>query len=877
MLNGVARLTLRFTFIEKLIMRSILRLSLLLLLVLPAVAQTQLDPGFLAQRIYQPADATAALQLSNGSRIIFGVTRAEHQAVPGLAAYQANGQLDLTFQANLAAATWRDILGAAEAPGGKIWLVAGQAIYGPTTYYQLIRLNADGSRDLSFAPQTTGWGIIRSLVAQPDGKVVVGGILRLPGTTIPIPLLRFNADGTPDTAFNSQVANGPYALQEATSVVLQPDGKLVAAVSSPEGIVRINSNGSNDATFRLVPRPVYSTGIGSLALQPDGKLLVGALDGSTTVFSGYAGHFLRINPNGSLDTSFNAGYWLCPQRSSYILPTVQVRSNGKIVLGVNWHLSDMLPVNQQYVAQLQPNGSLDSSWQFPAITFNATFSDLRATSVQVLASGEVLAAGRQCVTGAALNLPTGVRLLQPNGAVASTFTPLLQMGGGVNAIVLHANGKIVIGGLFSEVNGVATRSLACLNPDGSVDAAFMAGSPFTSQAAFDYTLPLLAYPDGRTLVGGFFELQNNGQQYWKLVRLLPNGNLDPGFGSQPFALGSPYRGDSGTGAIYEAGFQPGGNIIIRGLAGFNSSYQGIYFVARLNNSGQLDATFQPAVQEASALHVRPDGRILLGTRTQGGQQPGVTGLLIDGGLDNSFTPLSVQNSSGFGAVNQIVATPNGDFMLCGGFTRVGNLSTSFLARVLPSGAVDPSFVLAPATFQPYSSIFGVAVQPNGRVLVGGLMQAVGSSSVQSLLRLMPNGTLDTAFGLTTQANGSSGTPVIQPNGAILTGGYFTKINNQPHIGLARLLDPNVLHVANRQAEDHTAAWPVPTHGDLHLSLDVASHPRMVQLFDALGREVLRESVSQAETTLATAALAAGVYLLRVDYAAGPVTRRVVVE
>ncbi|UOQ65050.1 T9SS type A sorting domain-containing protein [Hymenobacter volaticus] len=119
---------------------------------------------------------------------------------------------------------------------------------------------------------------------------------------------------------------------------------------------------------------------------------------------------------------------------------------------------------------------------------------------------------------------------------------------------------------------------------------------------------------------------------------------------------------------------------------------------------------------------------------------------------------------------------------------------------------------------------------------------------------------------------------VQPNGALLVGGDFNSIGNQQYFSLVRLLDANVLHVSAVQPASRTEAWPVPTHDQLHLRLDAASKPKHVELHDALGRLVLRQAVSTAEVNLDVAALPAGVYILKVQYAlGGSFTRRVIRE
>jgi uncharacterized delta-60 repeat protein len=877
-------------------MHRFLRLLIWALMALPAAAQTQVDPSFLPQRLYEPARANAALELGSGVRLVFGAMRAEHQNGPGLAAYQANGQLDMQFQANLATADWTNIKGAAEAPGGKIWLVADRVTYGATTYFQLVRLNADSSRDASFTPPTAGWGTIWNIAPQPDGKIIVGGTgLLRPGTTATVPALRLNADGSPDTAFNSRLASiGSLGFSSADATVLQPDGKLLLAVSNGYmRLFRLNTDGSEDTSFqlRLATNSPLATAqfssAGALALQPDGKVLIGAGSSSMGLFpgigsGGFSSHFFRFSSTGIYDPTFAPSSLLCPQRSNFMLPTVQVRPNGRIVVAVASPGDPFAPATHQYVAQLMPNGSTDTSWQFPTPIYSA-FSALDddATSVQLLASGQVLIAGSLINIDAPLALPTGVHLLQPTGAGASFTAPLLQQRSYAETLALQPGGQILVGGHFTEINGVPACNLARLQANGTTDLGFMARYPFAAAAATARIYPLLTYPDGRVLIGGNFTFQSHGQRWVNLVRLLANGRLDSSFVSTAYGAGSPYG--SGLppyfGTVYGAWLQPSGKIVIFGSPSGNASYQGQRYLARLTATGQLDATFQPAVASPSSVLVRSTGQLVVSTSGTPSQPATVTGLLPDGGLDPAFAAVSVTNGTAMPAIYQLQEGPGGKVLLRGDFSSVGTVATARLGQLQANGSPDPGFVAAPITqlHPAIPAIWGTGMQPNGRILLGGYMRTAGQTTVRQLIRLLPTGALDTGFGTALQLDNTAFGPVLQPDGAILVPGFFSTINGQQHIGLVRLLDSNVLRVAATQAEVSTAVYPIPAHAHLQLRLDATAKPKTVMLLDVTGHQILTQVVMQPEMELSTTSLAPGVYLLCVDYATGAVTRRVVIE
>jgi hypothetical protein len=177
------------------------------------------------------------------------------------------------------------------------------------------------------------------------------------------------------------------------------------------------------------------------------------------------------------------------------------------------------------------------------------------------------------------------------------------------------------------------------------------------------------------------------------------------------------------------------------------------------------------------------------------------------------------------------------------------------------------------------TVHTLAIQPNGRVLLGGNFSTGSIPSRANLARVLDDGQLDATFGATINPNVQVRGIAVQPNGAILLVGAFTSVAGQPRVGVARILAANVLGVAAPAAvAAHTAAWPVPAHGQLHVAPDFSAHPQHLHLLDATGRAVRSQSIAgNGEQTLDLAGLPTGLYLLQVRYAAGTVTRRIVVE
>ncbi len=278
--------------------------------------------------------------------------------------------------------------------------------------------------------------------------------------------------------------------------------------------------------------------------------------------------------------------------------------------------------------------------------------------------------------------------------------------------------------------------------------------------------------DGRIVVGGQFSTLA-GETRECIGRLNPDGTLDAGF--NPGA----------NGAVRCLTIQREGKILVGGdftqLGGRSCSHFG-----RLNPDGSLDTTFKGGASDTvNAIALRPDGKILL-SGTGLTQQPAPTPFLIRLNSDGSFdqTPLPAVN----GLVFVLALQPDGAIVLGGPFDRVGGLSCSNLARLTPEGAVDATF--RAGTDRAYSggSVLCLAVQPDGKIVLGGHFSAVNGRPRDRIARIGPDGTLDSDF-----APNPSALYVwdvyalhLQADGKILLGGGFTQLDGQPRQYLARL-------------------------------------------------------------------------------------------
>lgn len=244
---------------------------------------------------------------------------------------------------------------------GKIVIGGAFSTYNGIARKNIARLNADGSLDTSFDPGLGASASVRAMAIQSDGKIIIaGGFVTYNGISVNR-LARINTDGSFDASFDPGWGPG----STVTAVAIQNDGKIIIGgmfttynFITRNMIARINTNGSLDTSFD--PGTGTNIYISSLAIQNDGKIIIG---GDFTTYTGISRvRIARINTNGSLDTSFDPGLG-----ASAIINTISIQSDGKIFIGGNFFLYN--GTGRSCIARINPNGSLDTSFD-PGIGSN---------------------------------------------------------------------------------------------------------------------------------------------------------------------------------------------------------------------------------------------------------------------------------------------------------------------------------------------------------------------------------------------------------------------------------------------------------------------------------------------------------------------------
>ncbi|MDP2160866.1 MAG: T9SS type A sorting domain-containing protein, partial [Flavobacterium sp.] len=514
---------------------------------------------------------------------------------------------------------------------------------------KLIRFNADGTKDTSFdiGLGSNDNGIISDILLQADGKIILcGGFGNWNGQSFGR-LCRLNADGSTDTSFVNffNTSNsGP------SKIAKQADGKIVGVgpftVSNDiKRIVRLNTDGSLDYTFI---NSIQNSSLRTIHIQTDDKILIGGTMSSDQM-DGLKNGIGRLNANGSIDNSYNLNTGLNDEVNA-----IALQADNKTLLGGNFSRFNCLV--QHRLLRLNEEAAIDNTF-----LIGSGFND-RVTSISVQTDTKIIVGGN-FTTYNDQSYNYLVRL-SSNGTIDSGFTIGTGFNNSVETILLQPDGKIIVGGNFTQFNGSPQNYLIRLNTDGTKDMNFVAPDAFNNKVS---SLALL--PDGKILVGGNFT-SFNGQNQNRLLLLNSDGTKNIAFN-----IGNGFGFD-----VKDIAVQADGKIIIASL-----------IPIRLHADGSTDTGFNINLPGTKTIAIQEDGKILLGGYFYifgGIPQKRIIRLNPDATKDASFDVSSIGTSglstSGFteGSCNTIVIQPDNKIWVGGSFFHYRGVSSFSAIRLM---------------------------------------------------------------------------------------------------------------------------------------------------------------------------------------------------
>jgi uncharacterized delta-60 repeat protein len=387
------------------------------------------------------------------------------------------------------------------------------------------RLDANNPAGTAVTSLAPGGSRGQATVVQPDGKIVVAGSTSYAGFS----LVRYNSDGSLDTTFGSNGIVTASITGLATSVTLQPDGKILVAGANLSDtafvLARYTSTGVLDSSFgtsgtTTATFPGYSSaGAEGLAIQPDGNIVVvGWADNGST--EGFA--LARFTSAGVLDTSFGTSGETVSTFPGVTIggaaSAVAIQSDGNIVLAGGVRPSDF-STEDLALARYTPAGVLDSSFGSAGevLTSFPGFSENSASALAIQPDGKIVVAGQ------ANNGPSGDFALArytSAGALDSSFGTGGEVetafagsnSDNVTGLAIQRDGRIVAGGWAFNNNGTEAFALARYTSGGALDNTFGTnGQTTTSFTGFQrsHATALAIQPDNNIVLAGWVQDASN--------------------------------------------------------------------------------------------------------------------------------------------------------------------------------------------------------------------------------------------------------------------------------------------------------------------------------------------------------------------------------
>jgi uncharacterized delta-60 repeat protein len=327
-----------------------------------------------------------------------------------------------------------------------------------------------------------------ALARQADGKIITAGRV-IGNATHQFELIRYNNDGSLDNGFgiNGMVITPVSFLSTATALAIQPDGKILVGGTYHTGdlvniyhiaVARYHPDGSIDSTFGTnglaMPEPGYSEELNDMELQPDGKIVVGGAFIDNTPNEVESFMLARFNSDGTLDTGFGtSGITTTSINQTSKIVDIELLPNGKIIAAGRESLYDPpVPDHTNFaIARYTQQGILDNTFG----TNGIVITDVITGAADLLQSMVVQPDGKIIAAGSNGDKHYLVRY-QSDGSLDNTFgvsgKAIRTAPPAVLHLALRNNGKLVTAGTMITTGSTADFMLHGYLQNGAIDAGF---------------------------------------------------------------------------------------------------------------------------------------------------------------------------------------------------------------------------------------------------------------------------------------------------------------------------------------------------------------------------------------------------------------------
>jgi len=454
-------------------------------------------------------------------------------------------------------------------------------------------------------------------------------------------------------------------------------------------------------------------------------------------------------------------------------------------------------------------------------------------------------------------------IAQTDANIDTSFNSGTGFNNDVNAIATQTDGKIIIGGSFTTYQGISTNNIIRLNSDGSIDNTFIYGTGFNNSVS-----DISVQTDGKIIVVGYFSTYNGGAAN-RIVKLNSNGLVDNSFSSiaSSTAIG-----------IRNITMQTDNKLLVSRI--FTTSGGSVINndVVRLNINGTIDTNFSTGSgfeRSVNSIKVAQDGKIYVAGDFLNYQGISLTTKRIirlntDGTRDTSFS----QGGTGYsGTVIDISLQSDGKIVSGGTFLGYNGSVNKYYINRLETTANDDSFGLNGFSFNSGVVVRSIAVQNDGKILIGGEFLQHNGINIQRIIRLNNDatGTRDTNF---LSGNGFDNDVKIirlQQDGKILIGGYFTSYNGTTVNRIIRLNGTSTL--TNEEFEKNKInIYPNPVKEIIYLSNITGTK---YEIFDILGQSITKGKINESQINVNS--LSKGIYILKLKSDANTINQKFIKE